>query len=86
MKIEARLDVDVIGLGASAATYYPAVGRALNCDVILPEHAAVANAIGAVVGRITVRRSGTITAPSEGIFPRALLPRGRRISTARMTP
>jgi N-methylhydantoinase A/oxoprolinase/acetone carboxylase beta subunit len=68
VKIEARLDVDVIGLGASAATYYPAVGRALNCDVILPEHAAVANAIGAVVGRITVRRSGTITAPSEGVF------------------
>ena len=68
VKIEACLDVDVIGLGASAATYYPAVGRALNCDVILPEHAAVANAIGAVVGRITVRRSGTITAPSEGVF------------------
>jgi N-methylhydantoinase A/oxoprolinase/acetone carboxylase beta subunit len=68
VKMEARLDVDVIGLGASASTYYPAVGEALNCDVILPEHAAVANAIGAVVGRITMRRSGTITAPSEGIF------------------
>ena len=68
VKIEACLDVDVIGLGASAATYYPAVGEALNCDVILPEHAAVANAIGAVVGRITMRRSGMITAPSEGIF------------------
>jgi len=68
VKIEARLDVDVIGLGASASTYYPAVGEALNCDVILPEHAAVANAIGAVVGRITMRRSGTITAPLEGVF------------------
>jgi N-methylhydantoinase A/oxoprolinase/acetone carboxylase beta subunit len=68
VKMEARLDVDVIGLGASASTYYPAVGEALNCDVMLPEHAAVANAIGAVVGRITMRRSGTITAPSEGIF------------------
>ena len=68
VKIEACLDVAVIGLGASAATYYPAVGAALKCDVILPEHAAVANAIGAVVGRITMRRSGTITAPSEGVF------------------
>jgi len=68
VKIEACLDVAVIGLGASAATYYPAVGEALKCDVILPEHAAVANAIGAVVGRITMRRSGTITAPSEGVF------------------
>jgi hypothetical protein len=36
--------------------------------MILPEHAGVANAIGAVVGRITMRRSGTVTAPSEGRF------------------
>jgi len=68
VKIEASLNVDVIGLGASAATYYPAVGRRLHCKVTLPEHAAVANAIGAVVGRITMRRSGTVTAPSEGVY------------------
>jgi hypothetical protein len=34
----------------------------------LPEHAGVANAIGAVVGRVTIRRSGTVTAPSEGRY------------------
>jgi N-methylhydantoinase A/oxoprolinase/acetone carboxylase beta subunit len=68
VKIEAGLDVGVIGLGASAATYYPAVGRRLHCKVTLPEHAAVANAIGAVVGRITMRRSGTVTAPSDGVY------------------
>ena len=68
VKIEAGLNVDVIGLGASAATYYPAVGRKLQCKVTLPEHAAVANAIGAVVGRITMRRSGTVTAPTEGVY------------------
>lgn len=68
VKIEAGLNVDVIGLGASAATYYPAVGRKLQCKVTLPEHAAVANAIGAVVGRITMRRSGTVTAPAEGVY------------------
>jgi hypothetical protein len=36
--------------------------------MILPGDAGVANAIGAVVGRVTMRRSGTITAPSEGRF------------------
>ena len=36
--------------------------------MILPEHAGVANAIGAVVGRVTMRRSGTVTSPSEGRF------------------
>ena len=37
-------------------------------EMILPEHAGVANAIGAVVGRVTMRRSGTVTSPSEGRF------------------
>ena len=68
VKIEASLNIDVIGLGASAATYYPAVGRNLHCKVTLPQYAAVANAIGAVVGRITMRRSGTVTTPTEGVF------------------
>lgn len=36
--------------------------------MILPEHAGVANAIGAVVGQVTIRRSGTVTAPSEGLY------------------
>ena len=57
-----------LGIGASAATYYPAVSRYLHCKVTLPQYAAVANAIGAVVGRITMRRSGTVTTPTEGVF------------------
>ena len=68
VRIEAGLNVPVVGLGASAASYYPAVGRNLGCDMILPPHAGVANAIGAVVGRISVRRHGTITCPSEGLY------------------
>ncbi|MEM1073315.1 MAG: hydantoinase/oxoprolinase family protein [Pseudomonadota bacterium] len=68
LRLEAGFERPVIGLGASAATYYPAVGRALNAETILPEHAGVANAIGAVVGRITMRRSGSVTAPAEGRY------------------
>ncbi|WP_420004514.1 hydantoinase/oxoprolinase N-terminal domain-containing protein [Arenibacterium sp. LLYu02] len=68
LALDARVNVDVIGLGASAPSYYPAVGERLRCTMILPEHAGVANAIGAVVGRITQRRSGTVTAPSEGRY------------------
>ena len=66
--LQAGLAVDVIGLGASAASYYPAVGARLNTRMILPEHAGVANAIGAVVGQVTFRKSGTVTAPSEGKY------------------
>lgn len=68
LRIDAALNVPVIGLGASAAAYYPAVGVALGAQMILPEHAGVANAIGAVVGRVTMRESGTVTSPSEGKF------------------
>ena len=68
MRLETGLAVPVIGLGASAATYYPAVGKRLGCEMILPEHAGVANAIGAVVGRVTMREAGTVTSPSEGKY------------------
>ena len=36
--------------------------------MILPADGGVANASGAVVGRVTMRRSGTVTAPSEGRY------------------
>ena len=68
VRIDLGLNVPVVGLGASAASYYPAVGDLMGCQMILPEHAGVANAIGAVVGRVTMRRSGTVTSPSEGQF------------------
>ncbi|NOC84741.1 hydantoinase/oxoprolinase family protein [Ruegeria sp. HKCCD6428] len=68
LSLSAALNVDVVGLGASAPSYYPAVGERLHCRMILPEHAGVANAIGAVVGRLTLRRSGTVTSPAEGRY------------------
>ncbi|WP_187429165.1 hypothetical protein ROLI_005210 [Roseobacter fucihabitans] len=68
VRINAGLNVPVVGLGASAGSYYPQVGEALGVEMILPLHGEVANAIGAVVGRVTMRRSGTVTSPSEGRF------------------
>jgi len=68
VKIDLGLNTAVIGLGASASTYYSAVGDRLGCEMILPEHAGVANAIGAVVGRVTIRQTATVTAPSSGLF------------------
>ncbi len=63
-----RLGVPVIGLGASAPSYYGAVGERLQCRMILPEHAGVANAIGAVVGQVSQRATGMVTSPGEGRF------------------
>ncbi len=58
VEVTLRLGVPVIGLGASAPSYYGAVGDRLGCEMILPEHAGVANAIGAVVGQVSQRALG----------------------------
>ncbi|MBT7446686.1 MAG: hydantoinase/oxoprolinase family protein [Tateyamaria sp.] len=68
LRINTGLNIPVVGLGASAQSYYPAVGKYMGCEMILPLDGGVANAIGAVVGRIIMRRSGTITTPSEGRY------------------
>ena len=68
LDLSVRLGVPVIGLGASAASYYGAVGERLGCQMILPEHAGVANAIGAVAGQVSQRAQGLVSSPGEGRF------------------
>ncbi|MBI1383929.1 MAG: hydantoinase/oxoprolinase family protein [Rhizobiales bacterium] len=62
------LTVPVIGLGASAATYYPAIARRLGTEVEVPEHAGVANAVGAVVGQVSVTVRIVLSQPTEGRY------------------
>lgn len=66
--LDTALNLPVVGLGASAASYYPAVRDRLRCEMILPRYAGVANAVGAVVGQVSMRQSGTVTSPAEGKF------------------
>ena len=58
----------LIGLGASAPTYYPQVAEQLGADIALSEHAGVANAVGAIVGKIRVQRQATITRKKNGTY------------------
>ena len=68
VKIDVGLNLPVIGLWASATSYYGAVGDRLSTHMILPKYAGVANAIGAVVGQVSMRKSGQVTGVSEGVF------------------
>jgi N-methylhydantoinase A/oxoprolinase/acetone carboxylase beta subunit len=68
VEVGLRLGVPVIGLGASAPSYYGAVGDRLGCRMILPDHAGVANAIGAVAGQVTQRVSAMVSSPAEGRY------------------
>ncbi len=75
IRISAKLGVPVIGLGASAPSYYGAVGEQLGARMVLPDHAGVANAIGAVVGQIAMHVEGIVTSPAAGLYA-AHLPDG----------
>ncbi len=62
------LDRPVIGLGASAPLHYAALGPLVGSDCILPAHADVANAVGAVVGQVRIGVEAVVTQPDEGCF------------------
>ena len=67
-KLVAGLAVPLVGLGAPAAAYYPAIGDLLGTRVEIPEHADVANAIGAAVGKVRLRRRVVVSSPRRGVF------------------
>ena len=59
-------DVPIVAVGGPAAVFYPEVGKRLNTEPVIPENAEVANAIGAAVGRIKIRKVIEITGAESG--------------------
>jgi N-methylhydantoinase A/oxoprolinase/acetone carboxylase beta subunit len=49
-----RLRQPLIGIGAPASIFLPAVARALHTDLVLPDFHQVANAVGAIAGSVMV--------------------------------
>ncbi len=72
-----RVSRSIIGIGAPAATYLPSVGKVLGTKVIIPPHAEVANAIGAIVAGIIQTVEVTIGKTAEGEYI-VVLPEERR--------
>ncbi|MEI4481954.1 MULTISPECIES: hydantoinase/oxoprolinase family protein [unclassified Phyllobacterium] len=66
--IKLHIDRPLIGLGASAPVYYPAVGDELGVQCIVPVDTDVANALGAVVGQVRVSLEAHISQPVEGLY------------------
>ncbi len=66
--LELLMDRPLIGLGAAAHKYHPEAAALLNSEAIVPEHADVANAIGAVVGQISMQKEIVISQPAQGQF------------------
>ncbi len=66
--VQISLSSPLTAIGAPAGAYYPAVAALVGTSACVPDHADVANAVGAVIGQVRVRRSATITQPSRGQF------------------
>lgn len=67
-RVAVSLDRPVIGLGASASLHYSGLAALIGNDCLLPEHADVANALGAVVGQVRVTAEAQVSQPQEGTF------------------
>jgi len=50
--VSLNLKRPLVAIGAPVATYYPDVAESLHTELVIPSHADVANAVGAVVGSI----------------------------------
>lgn len=62
------LDRPLVGLGASAPVYYPAIAGMLGAEGVIPHDADVANAIGAVVGQVRNAATVVVVSPQEGLY------------------
>ncbi|MDJ0607727.1 MAG: hydantoinase/oxoprolinase family protein [Kiloniellales bacterium] len=63
-----KLGRPVVAVGAPAATYYGALADRLDTEIIVPPHAEVANAVGAVAAGVVQRVEALITSPEEGRY------------------
>ena len=68
VRLPLGLDSPLVGLGASAPAYYPRVAAVLGAESRIPAHADVANAVGAVVGRVRITAEAVVSSPSQGQF------------------
>ncbi len=77
---QARLDRPILGIGAPVAAYLPRTADMLHTSLIIPPHAEVANAVGAVAASVVQRQEIVIRpqdAAGEELY-RAYLPHGAR--------
>jgi N-methylhydantoinase A/oxoprolinase/acetone carboxylase beta subunit len=68
VRLSLGLSSPLVGLGASAPAYYPRVAALLGAESRIPVHAGVANAVGAVVGRVRLTRECVVSSPTHGQF------------------
>ena len=60
------LKIPIVGIGAPSRAFLPPVAEALDTSIIFPDHYEVANAVGTVVGNVSIRLEGEVFPCVEG--------------------
>jgi len=60
------LKVPIVGIGAPVKAFLPQVAQALAAEIVFPANFEVANAVGAAVGHVIIRREGEVYPCVEG--------------------
>ena len=63
-----RLATPLIAIGAPVRAYYPEIARRLGAQLVIPEHAAVCNAVGAVAGVVSEVCDVLVNQPTFKVF------------------
>ena len=81
MEVAVTLRNPVIGIGAPASWFVPEAARRLKTQTIIPPHADVANAVGAITSHVHIRRRVRITPDEKGRYVLRGLPDAPVIKT-----
>jgi N-methylhydantoinase A/oxoprolinase/acetone carboxylase beta subunit len=68
VEVRLRLARALVAIGAPVGAYYPEVARRLETRLVIPPHAGVTNAVGAVASGVVQTAEALVTQPSEGRF------------------
>ena len=74
-EVRLKPGVPVVAVGGPVKVYHPEAARRLGCEIIFPDHWAVANAVGAASGVVARTVTIAITGDGAGSF-RVHLPEG----------
>jgi N-methylhydantoinase A/oxoprolinase/acetone carboxylase beta subunit len=68
--VDARMNLGtpLIAIGAPVGAYYPEVARRLGAALVVPDHAAVCNAVGAVAGVVSETSEVLVNQPTFNVF------------------
>jgi len=67
-RISVTPSIPVVAVGGPVGVFYGEVGRRLGCQIVFPEHADVANAVGAATGVVAQTVAVHVAGDGSGLF------------------